>query len=90
MTPTPEQIDALVKAAEEVMSAITYDGNVWYPSQKLDEALAPFRETEWEYVLPEWSSLSLKILGFCDWHSIKEYQWNHLRELTKRPKAVVK
>lgn len=43
MTPTPEQIDALVKAAEDVMRAITDDGNVWYEGQKLDEALAPIR-----------------------------------------------
>jgi hypothetical protein len=100
MTPTPEQIDALVKAAEMALEHLITDSSDW-AMNRLENALIPFREPEWEYVLPEWDDMPKEriIYSLINGHMgirlgekdscryIEEYTWNQIRELTKRPKT---
>jgi hypothetical protein len=94
MTHTQEQIDALVKAAEMALEHLPTDSSDW-AAGALENALTPFHEPEWEYVLPAWVVLlnlgasKLDSYEYCylPQGEISKMVYNNLRELTKRPKA---
>jgi hypothetical protein len=89
MTHTPEEIEALVKAAQEALNTSGYNP-VTQTNEKaqLEKALVPFLpKEEWEYPLPETRPEGFERIlldrGLPLYHLALDDLWNALRQLTR-------